>query len=97
MPFAEDLAPFFAVDEFADLVAFNGGASVRAIFDNGTVPQLVGDLVLDSTGPQLTIADASLPSPVLGASVVVRSVTYTVRAHEPDGTGISVLRLTESA
>lgn len=70
-----------------------GGATVSAIFDNGYALGGAGALGMASSQPMLTLATAHVPADPVGTSVVVGGVTYTVGAHEPDGTGISRLML----
>ncbi|MBK9362999.1 MAG: hypothetical protein IPM99_18795 [Rubrivivax sp.] len=93
MPFAEDLAPFFA--DFGDAGTL-AGQPVRVIFDVPTEQQLGGMGVLSSV-PQVQIATASVPSGVEGATLVIPQGTYTVREHVADGTGLSLLMLRGSA
>lgn len=69
------------------------GVNVDAVFDNGFALGNVGPYGVATTGPRLTLQTASVPADVEGKACVVDSVAYTVAAHEPDGTGISVLRL----
>lgn len=94
--FAEDLAPFFAVADFATACTVNG-AAVQAIFDNGYAQGQVGIMGAASTQPTLTLPTASVPSSPVGKTAVVNSITYTVAAHEPDGTGVSTLLLERTA
>lgn len=90
--FTEDIAPFFAVADFAQAVTLNG-AACNAIFDNGFSLGNVGTLGMASTQPNLTLATTSVPADPVGMAAVVGGVNYTVAAHEPDGTGVSVLLL----
>ncbi|HND53636.1 MAG TPA: hypothetical protein PLV92_14605 [Pirellulaceae bacterium] len=47
----------------------------------------------DSAGPVLTIQSADWPAVARGSSVTVASTAYTVIGIEPDGAGITRLRL----
>jgi hypothetical protein len=85
----EDLAPFFA--DFAVDATVNG-AAVRGIFDNGFALGAVG-IGMAGTQPTLRLRTADVAADPVGQAVVVGAVSYTVAAHEPDGTGVSVLML----
>jgi hypothetical protein len=85
----EDLAPFFA--DFAVACTVNG-AAVRGIFDNGFALGAVG-IGMAGTQPTLRLRTADVTSDPVGQAVSVNAVAYTVAAHEPDGTGVSVLML----
>jgi hypothetical protein len=85
----EDLAPFFA--DFAVACTVNG-AAVRGIFDNGFALGAVG-IGMAGTQPTLRLRTADVTADPVGQAVSVNAVAYTVTAHEPDGTGVSVLML----
>jgi hypothetical protein len=85
----EDLAPFFA--DFAVDATVNGQA-VRGIFDNGFALGSVG-IGMAGTQPTLRLRTADVTADPVGQAVSVNAVAYTVAAHEPDGTGVSVLML----
>jgi len=84
--FAEDFAPFFA--EFGEVAVF-GAQQVRGVFDTASA----STLDVYGTQPVFTAATASLAGVAVGAGAVIRGVSYTVVGVEPDGTGITVLRL----
>lgn len=87
---------FFVTDEFALTVQL-AGAPVHALYDNGYAVGNVGNAGMATSSPALTLATADVPANWLGATAVVPvgvgSVTYQVVAHEPDGSGVSILRL----
>lgn len=88
--FTEDLSPFFedmAVDATVNAVA------VRAIFDNGYSQGSVGLIGIASTQPSLMLPTTSVPASPVGMAAVVAGISYTIAAHEPDGTGVSSLLL----
>ena len=95
MAFTEDFSAFFNAAEFAQQVTL-GGVQVLAIFDAAYALAGVGVYGMAGTQPMLTLATASVPADPIGLAVLVGSNAYTVAAHEPSGTGISVLQL-ESA
>lgn len=88
MAFSEDLSPFFNATEFAD-AAIVGGVAVNGIFDAA----YAGPLSMDGSSPILWVKSASVPTVAQGDSVVVGATNYTVAGIEPDGTGITQLRL----
>ena len=65
------------------------GVAVRGIFDNAFGSAFGG--MIDGSGPMVR-----LPSSVLAARgnpVVIASTQYVITSVEPDGTGLTVLRL----
>ena len=92
MAFAEDLSVFFNPTEFADSATL-GGVAVQGIFDKAYQLGDVGGAGMAQTAPVLTLATAGVPADPVGTTVVVNGVSYTVAAHEPDGTGVSLLLL----
>lgn len=87
MAFTEDLAPFFG--DFG-ITATVAGASVRGIFDNSYFATLG---FTAGTSPVLIVRTADVPTVAQEHVVVIGSVRYTVGAIEPDGTGLTLLRL----
>ena len=96
MTITADLTPFMNTAEFATTCTVNG-ASVPAIFDGAYALGSVGAFGMASTQPSLTLASANVPVNPVGKTVVANATTYTIAAHEPDGTGISRLLLEKSA
>lgn len=91
--FAEDTSAYFdTVTGFAQTCTLDG-VDVPGIFDNAYAIGAVGPYGMATTEPRLALKTTNVPADVVGKSCVVDSVAYTVVAHEPDGTGISVLRL----
>jgi hypothetical protein len=88
--FVENTAAFFA--DFGQSATV-GGVVVSAIFDAAYALGNAGPLGMASSQPMLTLATSAVPADPVGTSVVVAGTTYTVGAHEPDGTGMSRLML----
>lgn len=99
----EDLSPFLA--DFGQLVTLLG-RQVTAIFDNGYTIGDVGIGGMATTQPTLTMATSDVPPEVINwtryfteprdpidTQVQIAGKTYAIVTHEPDGTGISVLKL----
>lgn len=96
MAFTESLAPFFNLSDFA-VSAVLAGVTVRGIFDNAYQQGGAGFTGMASTQPVFMLATSDVPAAVVGASLVVNAVAYTVAAHEPDGTGVSTLFVERAA
>ncbi len=88
MAWVENIAPMFA--DFAVAATFSGGTK-QAIFDNGYAGAFAG--MVPDTDPRLTCRTSDVSAVAVGDSVTVNAVAYTVCAIEPDGTGITILRL----
>ena len=92
--FVEDLTPFFAEDGVGNAVAtIDGIAGVVVQFEALYSMGNVGPIGMASSQPAITLPTASVPTSPVGKAVAVGSATYTIAAHEPDGTGISRLLL----
>lgn len=90
--FAEDLAPFFNVADFADAATLDG-VSVSGIFDSG-YEEAYG---MTTHEARFTMAASATTAAATTASVlVVRSTTYRVRSVQNDGIGVTVLLLERS-
>jgi len=91
MPFAEDFAPFLSAAEFASDGLLNSVA-VRGIFDNAYETFDVSSGV-SASGPVYLLPVASVPPVVVGLLLVIGAETWRVVEAQPDGTGMSLLRL----
>lgn len=88
-----DLAAYFnPSDGFTAEATLNGGAAFSVIFDE----PFVDSLGVASVSPSATCMSADVATAVPGSTLVVDSVSYRVAAVEPDGSGITVLRLHRS-
>lgn len=96
MAMTEDLSAFFNTDEFAIAATLNGVA-VRGIFDSAFDLASVGVYGMAGSAPVFTLASSDVPANPVGLSLLASAITYTVAAHEPDGTGISRLILERTA
>lgn len=92
MAFTEDFTAYFNTGDFA-FSATVAGVAVKGIFDKAYQLGNVGVTGIATTAPVLTLATAVVPADPVGTAVVVSGVSYTVAAHEPDGTGVSLLLL----
>lgn len=95
--FAEDLTPFFDLDGFADLAegfgAHGQAVSFPVIFDAPAVVASVAACGMATSQPSVTTPTANIIEDWSGWELAINGKTYTVAAHEPDGTGISRLLL----
>jgi hypothetical protein len=90
--FAENLAPFFNVAEFADSATLDG-VSVSGIFENGYSEVYA----MTTHDARFTMAASATTAAATTASVlVVRSTNYRVRSVQDDGTGVTTLLLERS-
>jgi hypothetical protein len=90
MAFTESLDAYFL--DFG-IVATVGGVVVEAIFDNQFATSLG---FAAGTSPILLVQSAAVPLVALGTAVTIGAASYTVTAIEPDGTGLTLLRLAEA-
>jgi hypothetical protein len=84
---AEDLDAFLVDFGVACTI---GGAAATGIFDKQYV-EAYG--MVAGNQPVLLVKDAAAASVVEGTAVVINAVTYSVAGMEPDGTGMTLLRL----
>lgn len=92
--FAEDLAPFFSVGDFATLAVI-GGVEVRVIFEQPYSDPF--GPALDSAQPQCWAPSASVAHAHQGTPVAIDGNAFKVERVEPDGTGTSRLVLYPTA
>lgn len=89
MAFVEDLAPFVADFGSAGTLA---GAPVQGIFDEPGGNE--GGVTV--TEPQFQLPTAQVPPAVMGALLVIPQGSFVVRETLPDGTGMTLLLLTDA-
>jgi hypothetical protein len=92
VPFTEDLSVFFSTDDFA-VAATLQGVAVNGIFDE-TYMEPIGNVV-EGRAPIFTCATTAIPAVSQGQTLVIGARTFKVRGVEPDGTGVTRLRLEE--
>lgn len=80
------------LSDFATLAILAGGATVRGIFDNGAISG--GALgMIGATNPTFTAKSADLSGVSVSGAITVNGTVYSVAEIEPDGTGMTLLRL----
>jgi len=94
---ATDRAVFFAVADFGTAATYQRVATnstINGIFDNEFVQVEVAEVPYDSVEPVFYCQTADLPTGyTVGDRLTVNAVYYTIREFQPDGTGVSKLRL----
>jgi hypothetical protein len=69
------------------------GAGVWAIFTDAHTPLQFGDQIISSSEPQILARSSDLEALVDGSVIKRGSLYYGVAAIEPDGTGMTTIRL----
>lgn len=90
MAFSESLAEFINADTPGYVSATIAGVAVDALFDNGFELAAAG---VEGVDALLHIRTAAASGVAHGAAVVAAAVNYRVAGIEPDGHGVTVLRL----
>jgi hypothetical protein len=92
----EDLAHIFASGDFDEEVIFATSpdeTNVRAWFTAKTEGSQIYGVDIEAQSPTLMLQTSDVPTRVVGLTVTVRSVDYTVQKAENNGTGVSTLYL----
>ena len=76
-----------------DTAVWNGTTTVSGLFNNGFVAAQDGQIGVESAGPTFTCRSADVSGLVHGHTLLIDSVTYVVRGHQPDGTGMTEIVL----
>ena len=92
MAFVEDPTLFFS--DFAVAATLQGVAVASGVIFDADYVEPLGNMV-EGRAPVATAVSAEIPSVAQGQSLVIGATTYKVRGVEPDGTGITLLRLEE--
>jgi len=86
-----------AISRLGDGAATLNGQSVPGVFDASYSEGTVGHIGMASSSPVFVLADTHVPAQVEGMPLVYQGQNFTVVAHKPDGTGMSILVLEVSA
>lgn len=92
MAFTEDLRAFISTNDFAVSAVYNG-VSIDVIFEAAYFEENMGSVGFQGSAPMVTALTIDVPNAAHGETLVINGVTYKVASVEPDGTGITVLRL----
>lgn len=88
MAFIEDFHEFLDTDDFAVTATVNG-LSVRGIFD----AEYQDVFNVESSSPAFSCVADDVSTVSNGDLITINSVVYTIVEQQPDGTGMTVLRL----
>lgn len=94
MAFTEDLSDFFDTEHgFAVTVVYDGNVSVEGIFDAEYFEPSAGMAGVQSSQPVFLCMTADVEDAAHGETLEIDDDTYHIVGVEPDGTGITMLRL----
>jgi len=93
MAFTEDLDEFLSTSDFAVSALLNGVTTVNVIFDKEYFEGGAGFAGVQSNQPKALGKTSDFSSVVHGHTLVISGTTYNVVGVEPDGTGMTTLRL----
>jgi hypothetical protein len=93
MAFTEDLTAFFSTDDFAVSALYNGTTTINVILYTAYYEENMGRVGFEGSAPVALARTADVPGVAHGVSLVIYGVTYSVVGVEPDGTGLTTLRL----
>ena len=80
------------VSRLSNATATLNGVEVAGVFDNSYRAGDIG-IGMASTQPAFTTLTANVVGEAVGQLLVIHGTGYYVAAHEPDGTGMSLLLL----
>ena len=94
---ATDRAALFGINDFGVTATYSRGvttSSVIGIFDNLYVTVDIAEVGYASAEPEFLMQSSQVPSgAVQGDTLTIDATAYIVRNIEPDGTGVTRLRL----
>jgi hypothetical protein len=94
---AADRAAFFSSQDFGVSATYSRGgtpSTVTGIFDREYVSADVAEVPFASTEPVFSLRSADVPSGAIpGDTLTISGTAFVVRNIEPDGTGVTRLRL----
>lgn len=91
--FTESLGVFFDVATGFAVNATYQGSTVPVILDSAYMGIDQGQISVDASDIQALVQDALVPVVKQGHLLTIGTVVYKVCGVEPDGTGLTVLRL----
>lgn len=89
-----DLDVFLNSDEFAVDVTYNA-ATIQGIFDAEFSSAVEGEVGIESTVPQVLVKTSDVPNVAHNETMTINSVVYSVIGIQPDGTGVTLILLSE--
>jgi hypothetical protein len=89
----EDRAMFLSADDFGVTAIYKGSIEIEGIFDKFYLEQSVGIAGIQSNDPVFTCLTSEAPDPAHGETLEIGTATYKIIGVEPDGDGMTILRL----
>ena len=91
----EDLTPFFAGLDSRTLIFHtdSGNRAVTGYFDNAFFNTQIGETILDTTQPRLTVIMADVADIPRETMVTVDGKLHSIIQIQPEGTGLSTITL----
>ncbi len=90
----DDLDIFLDDEEFAVDVILNS-VTIQGIFDNEFLQALEDNIGVETTHPQGQFKTSDVSSAVHGDTMTINSVVYNIIGIQPDGTGMTLILLSE--
>lgn len=89
-----DLDVFLNSDEFAVDITYQA-ATIQGIFDAPFSSAVEGEMGIESTLPQVLVKTGDVPNIAHAETMTINSVVYNVIGIQPDGTGMTLILLSE--
>jgi hypothetical protein len=89
-----DLDIFLNSNEFAVDVTYQS-ATIKGVFDAPFESAVEGEMGIESTLPQVLVKTSDVASAVHGQTMTINSVVYQIIGIQPDGTGMTLILLSE--
>lgn len=91
MPFTEDLSVFLRTEDFGTAAVYSGsGETINGILDT-EYEEPMGRV--QAYKPVFTCRTSDVASASHGQTLTIGATVYKIRGVEPDGTGITLLKL----
>ena len=92
---SEDLSPFFAGLDAVPVVIHNslGDRTITGYFDNSFFNSQIGETILESTQPRVTCKTSDVEGVPRESTLTIEGVLYSIIEPQPEGTGMTILRL----
>jgi hypothetical protein len=89
-----DLDLFFNNSEFAVDVTYNA-ATIQGIFNDAFDAAVESEVGIESSVPQVKVRSSDVVAAVHNETMTINSVVYNIIGLNPDGTGITVVLLSQ--
>ncbi len=85
---------FLDTDEHAVEVTYNA-ATIIDIFDDEFSGAANDNISVETTVPQVLVKTSDVPSVAHGETMTINSIAYKVIGKQPDGTGVTLILLSQ--